>query len=94
MLPSIEQIGGSIEDLFVMEDWHNFGPDYDKTLMEWYKNFQKAWPKLKNKYSERFYLMWRLYLLSCAALFRTRRIQLFQIVLTPNGIKGGYKTVR
>jgi cyclopropane-fatty-acyl-phospholipid synthase len=94
MLPSIEQIGKSIEDLFIMEDWHNFGPDYDKTLMQWYKNFQKAWPKLKENYDERFYRMWRLYLLSCAGLFRARHTQLWQIVLSPKGIPGGYKSVR
>ena len=32
MLPSIAQIAKAMEGLFVMEDWHNFGPDYDKTL--------------------------------------------------------------
>jgi len=33
MLPSIKQIGNSIEGLFVLEDWHSFGTDYDKTLI-------------------------------------------------------------
>jgi cyclopropane-fatty-acyl-phospholipid synthase len=23
------------EGLFVLEDWHNFGPDYDRTLLAW-----------------------------------------------------------
>jgi cyclopropane-fatty-acyl-phospholipid synthase len=85
MLPSIAQIAKAMEGLFVMEDWHNFGPDYDKTLMAWYKNFHRAWPTLKDKYGERFYRMWRYYLLSSAGGFRSRNTQLWQIVMTKKG---------
>ncbi len=85
MLPSAAQISKAMEGLFVTEDWHNFGPDYDKTLMEWYRNFNKAWPQLKEKYGERFYRMWRFYLLSCAGGFRSRTNQLWQIVMTKTG---------
>ena len=96
MLPSIKQIGEAIEDYFVMEDWHNFGTDYDKTLMAWFHNFDKAWPKLKakRKYNERFYRMWKYYLLSMAGAFRARRNQLWQIVLSKNGVEGGYESIR
>jgi len=94
MLPSIKQIGESIENLFVMEDWHNFGVDYDKTLIAWYENFNKNWLKLKRNYSERFYRMWKYYLLSCAGTFRSRRNQLWQIVLSKNGVFDGYQSVR
>lgn len=94
MLPSIAQIGKSIERLFVMEDWHNFGADYDLTLMEWWKNFDASWPSMSEKYSERFYRMWKFYLLSCAASFRSRRNQLWQIVLSSKGVVGGYESVR
>jgi len=93
-LPSIKQIGVAIEKLFVMEDWHNFGADYDKTLMAWHENFEKNWLLLKNNYSEKFYRMWKYYLLSCAGVFRARNIQLWQIVLSKNGIIGGWKPVR
>ncbi len=65
-----------------MEDWHNFGPDYDKTLMAWYRNFVDAWPKLKEKYNDRFFRMWKYYLLSSAGGFRARVTQLWQIVMT------------
>jgi cyclopropane-fatty-acyl-phospholipid synthase len=41
MLPSIAQIGRAIEGLFVMEDWHNFGVDYDKTLLAWHDNVER-----------------------------------------------------
>ena len=89
-LPSIKQIAGSIEGLFVMEDWHNFSAYYDKTLMAWYQNFNKSWPNLKAEYGDRFYRMWKFYLLSCAGAFRARKIQLWQVVLSKDGVIGGY----
>jgi len=94
VLPSLKQITTVCEKLFIIEDAHNFGADYDKTLMAWHKNFNKAWPHFKNKYNERFFRMWNYYLLSCAGLFRARQIQLWQIVLSPNGVPSGYKPVR
>jgi cyclopropane-fatty-acyl-phospholipid synthase len=94
MLPSIAQIAKAIEGKFVMEDWHNFGADYDKTLMAWYENFERNWSQLQSKYTERFKRMWDYYLLSCAGLFRARYIQLWQIVFSKNGVIGGYQSVR
>ncbi len=85
MLPSMVQLARAMEGLFVVEDWHNFGPDYDRTLMAWHRNFEKAWPRLRGKYSERFYRMWRYYLLSSAGGFRSRQTQLWQVVLTRPG---------
>jgi cyclopropane-fatty-acyl-phospholipid synthase len=93
-LPSVAQIGKAVEGLFIVEDLHNFGADYDKTLMAWWKNFDAAWPKLREKYGERFYRMWKYYLLSCAGAFRARDIQLWQVVLSPKGVPGGYTSVR
>lgn len=94
MLPSIAQIACATEGLFVVEDWHNFGAYYDKTLMHWFHNFQTGWDQIKQHYSERFYRMWTFYLLSCAGTFRARKNQLWQIVLTKNGVSGGYTSVR
>jgi len=85
MLPSIAQIGKAMEEKFVMEDWHNFGPYYDRTLLAWHKNFNNAWPELKEKYGERFKRMWNYYLLSSAGGFRSRSHQLWQIVMTRRG---------
>ena len=82
MLPSIKQIGASIEGLFVMEDWHNLGTDYEKTLLAWWSNFDANWDDLKKFYSQRFYRMWKYYLLSFAGAFRARHTQLWQIVLS------------
>ena len=94
MLPSMKQISASCEGLFIVEDWHSFGPDYDKTLLSWFSNFDKSWQDLKHKYGDRFYRMWKYYLLSCAGAFRARDIQLWQIVLSPKGVAGGYQSVR
>jgi cyclopropane-fatty-acyl-phospholipid synthase len=92
-LPSIGQIGDSMDRLFVAEDLHNFGADYDKTLMAWHENFERAWPRFEQTLGPRFYRMWRYYLLSCAGAFRARKIQLWQWVLSKNGLPGGYTRV-
>lgn len=84
-LPSIAQISRVVEGLFVMEDVHNLGPHYDKTLMAWHDNFQKAWPELENKYDDRFKRMWEYYLLTCAGAFRARDLQIWQMVFTHCG---------
>lgn len=94
MLPSIAQIGRAIEGLFVVEDWHNFGADYDRTLMVWFQNFDASWSMLHERYGKRFYRMWKYYLLSCAGSFRARQNQLWQVVLSKSGVRGGYRSVR
>lgn len=94
MLPSIAQISKATEELFVMEDWHNFGAYYAKTLMAWNHNFNAHWDTLKDKYDDRFFRMWNYYLLMCAGTFRARGIQLWQIVFSKNGIPGGYEAPR
>lgn len=94
ILPSIKQIGQSLEGLFVMEDWHNFSSDYDKTLMAWHSNFTNNWAQIKNNYDETFFRMWEYYLLMCAASFRSRKNQLWQIVLSKKGVEGGIQCFR
>ncbi|MFA6389957.1 MAG: cyclopropane fatty acyl phospholipid synthase, partial [Patescibacteria group bacterium] len=94
MLPSIKQIGEAIEGLFVMEDWHNFGTDYDKTVIAWLENFNQGWENLKEKYGERFYRMWTYWLYSSQVAFRVRKMQVWQIVLSKKGVPGGYRSIR
>ncbi len=94
MLPSIAQIARAAESLWVVEDWHGFGPFYDRTLLAWYRNFEARWAEIAATYGERFRRMWRFWLLSSAASFRARRNQLWQIVLSPEGVAGGYRAVR
>lgn len=94
VLPSAAQIGRAIEDLFVMEDWHNFGASYVQTLRAWHENFERSFQEIKGRYGERFRRMWRYYLLSCAGCFRAREAQLWQVVLSKSGVLGGYSSVR
>lgn len=94
VLPSMQEIVKACEPEFVVEDWHNFGADYDRTLLAWHERFESAWPQLRARYDERFHRMWRYYLLSCAGSFRARSNQLWQIVLSPEGVRGGYRAPR
>lgn len=94
LLPSMKQIAKAVECQFIIEDVHNFGADYDKTLMCWYENFANNWKAIIDQYDHRFFLMWKYYLLSCAGAFRARNNQLWQIVLSKNGVPGGYYSVR
>jgi cyclopropane-fatty-acyl-phospholipid synthase len=92
-IPSLKQISEACERLFVIEDVHNFGTDYDKTLMAWFANFDRNWPNFSARYGERFYRMWKYYLLCCAGAFRSRHLQLWQIVLSKERLSGGYRRI-
>jgi cyclopropane-fatty-acyl-phospholipid synthase len=94
MLPSAKQIADAVESHFVIEDWHNFGADYDRTLQAWRANVERSWDTLPPRYDERFRRMWRFYLSASMASFRARRIQLWQLVLSPRGVPGGYVAPR
>jgi len=93
MLPSIAQLGRAIENKFVMEDWHNFGPDYDKTLMAWYENYLVGKNSGTINVSDKFDRIWKYYLLSCAGCFRSRHCQLWQIILSKSR-KTAYRSIR
>jgi len=98
VLPSEAQIAQAYHDRFVLEDWHNFGPYYAKTLAAWRENFEKAWPRLSGRdparYDRRFYRTWIYYLASCEGAFQARRMHLWQIVLSKGGTSGVYQAVR
>ena len=94
MLPSAAQLTAALEGRFVIEDWHNFGTDYDRTLQAWRRNIEAAWARLPARYDERFRRMWRYYLAGSMASFRIRRLQLWQLVLSPGGVPGGYVAPR
>ncbi|WP_028857174.1 cyclopropane fatty acyl phospholipid synthase [Psychrilyobacter atlanticus] len=85
VIPSVAQLGSSMENIFNIEDFHNIGPDYDKTLVKWYENFENSWKNLEEKYGDKFYRMWKYYLLSCAGAFRSRKLNTWQLVLSKIG---------
>ena len=94
-LPTVEQIARATHGLFVMEDWHNFGDDYAKTLRAWLQNFDTNWESTLSKhYDQRFYRMWTYMLQTYAGSFQVRRNQLWQIVYSKTGKPGGYASVR
>jgi cyclopropane-fatty-acyl-phospholipid synthase len=85
VLPTLGQLGTAMEDILVPEDVHNIGEHYDRTLMAWWDNFEAAWPDLRERYGDAFYRMWKFYILTSAAGFRSRQFQLYQIVATEVG---------
>ncbi len=94
VLPTISQIARAVEGLFVIEDMHNFGAYYDKTLMAWNEKFQTHRAEIAAEFGEKFCRMWEYYLLCCAGGFRSRGISVGQFVLSPKGVKGVYQAVR
>ena len=94
LIPSRAQIDLAAEGLWVVEDWHEFGLDYDRTLLAWSDNFERGWQQIAARYGERFHRMWHYWLMVSAASFRVRRTHLWQIVLSPQGLPGGYQAVR
>jgi cyclopropane-fatty-acyl-phospholipid synthase len=93
-IPSRKEINDTSFGVLRLEDWHNFGPDYDRTLMAWAANFEAAWPQLADHYEERFRRMWRFYLYSCAGFFRSRLGQLWQLVFSKPGNRAVYRSLR
>lgn len=89
-IPFMSQCVKAMEPYFVVEDLHNFGADYDTTLMAWHQNFEQSWPRFSARYGERFFRMWRYYLLSCAGAFRARDMHVWQWVLAKQPGEGGY----
>ena len=90
-IPTLQRITAAIDGRLKMEDWHNFGLDYDRTLMAWHNNFSAAWPRFAGEFGDRFYRLWSYYLLMFAGVFRARELDLWQIVMSPHGVKGDYR---
>lgn len=95
-VPSLSMLTPEFEKVFVLEDLHSFGAYYDHTLIAWYENFDRHWAHLKGlkgNYDQRFYRMWKYYLLTCAGAFCARELQLWQLVLSKHGVSGGYQRI-
>lgn len=94
LIPSPKQVTQAIEPYFVLEDWHNFGPDYELTLNAWQENFKKHWECIKSLYDDFFYRMWLYYLNISAASFKARHNNVWQLVLSKKGNVSRYLSVR
>ena len=90
-IPTLQRITAALDGTLKMEDWHNLGLDYDRTLMAWHGNFMNAWPRFSAEFGDRFYRLWSYYLLMFAGVFRARHLEPWQIVLSSHGAKGGYR---
>jgi len=82
-VPSLQRTSRAVSGCFVVEDLHNFGADYDLTLMSWFANFNREWPRFRARMPDDFYRVWKYYLLMFAGVFRARGLQLWQLVLAP-----------
>ena len=59
------------------------GADYARTLAEWHRCFEQAWPEIAALgFDERFRRLWRYYLAYCEAGFHSGRIGLMQLALS------------
>ena len=81
VIPSLGQIASGARQDWAIEDVHNFGPDYDRTLLAWSANIEQRWTEIPH-YDERFRRMWNYYLMASAASFRVRNLQLWQVVFS------------
>ena len=93
-LPSAQQLSVGFESWFLLQDWENFGCDYDQTLVAWNQNFERVWPALQAEIKHGFERFWRYYLLSCAGFFRSGQGQLWQLVLSPKAACRSYRSTR
>ncbi|HEX5161118.1 MAG TPA: cyclopropane fatty acyl phospholipid synthase [Steroidobacteraceae bacterium] len=83
MIPSREQIERAIDGIFGILHWQSIGANYERTLLAWRSNLERSWSRLAGRYDERFRRMWHYYLSSCAAAFRARKLDVWQILLSP-----------
>lgn len=85
-LGSISQIiQASEESKFVLEDVHQFGLYYARTLNEWSINFMNNYSKIKDdRLDDRFFRMWLIYLTMSSVGFKTKSLRLAQFVFTKN----------
>lgn len=81
MLPCVSQLKKNVQDASLrISDSYFFGLDYAKSLEEWLRNFSAQEQNLlKIGFDQRFQRMWKFYLCSCIAAFKTQRINVVQL---------------
>lgn len=96
-IPSVLQIEQARRPYFhVMEDFHNLGVNYAKTLAAWWSNYLAAWggspPKDPGDLVQ--FRQKQYYLQGCQGAFESRSLGVGQFVFSKRGIPGGYQSVR
>jgi cyclopropane-fatty-acyl-phospholipid synthase len=81
MLPSQQQIASAIAGLFLIDGWQRIGGHYERTLLAWRANFERHCASRDG----RFRRMWNFYLSACAAAFRAKKLDVWQVLLVPVG---------
>ncbi|MGD8697280.1 MAG: class I SAM-dependent methyltransferase, partial [Gammaproteobacteria bacterium] len=100
MAPSMQQLARAADNLFVIEDWENYGHYYVPTLQAWYDNFNRNWDRIRaldgpKPFDERFRRMWNFYLMSSRAAFEVEDLHLWHLVMTRYGSgRGVYDRVK
>ena len=90
MAPAMAQLARSLEGLWVVQDWENYGHYYAPTLAHWQARFEQNWEQIKalpvkNRFDERFRRMFNYYFLSCKAGFETEYIYLWHLLMSKQG---------
>lgn len=100
-IPTLGQITTAVHGLFHVEDVHDIGGHYPATLLAWMANFRRNWdvvkalgPKRLGMDPEVFCRMWYYHYMASAGGFLSRVISVHQIVLSTNGVPGGYQSIR
>ena len=94
MVPSLrEMLSCAAETGFHTLDVENLRLHYNRTLLNWEKNFREHTEEVRGMFDERFVRMWDLYLSSCAATFHNGIIDLHQVLFT-KGINNDVPIVR
>lgn len=100
MAPSMQQLTRAAADLFVIQDWENYGHYYVPTLQAWHDNFNRNWDRIRaldgpRPFDERFRRMWNFYLMSSRAAFEVEDLHLWHLVMTRYGSgRGVYDRVK
>lgn len=97
-LPTLGQLDTAIRGLFQLEDLHNFGLDYCRTLEEWERSFRGGWDEIRRadgrRFDERFFRMWIYFLATCRGSLRARNMHLWHLVMSKDYSPVVYRSVR
>jgi cyclopropane-fatty-acyl-phospholipid synthase len=90
--PTVANIVDNLGPNLALENFQTWeGSHYDRTLMAWFERFDAGYDRLKDRYDDTFYRMWKLYLQGCAGGFRAGQMRVWQLVFSRGDLPGGYR---